>query len=89
MDLGNLADDVMGYFRDFAVLILVHSTLFVLRNGPSVTCAFHVAVSKIVGERQPGDTRFATTPVVLGDRLFVIDDGGRIAAFRAGGGSGR
>lgn len=44
---------------------------------------------RFVARARPGDTRFAATPVVIDDRLFVIDDGGQIAAFRAGAGSGR
>lgn len=44
---------------------------------------------RFVARERPGNTRFATTPIVSGDRLFVIDDGGKVAAFRAGGGSGR
>jgi len=44
---------------------------------------------RFVARERPGSTRFATTPVVIGDRLFVIDDGGEITAVRAGDGSGR
>lgn len=44
---------------------------------------------RFVARARPGSTRFATTPIVIGDRLFVIDDGGEITAFRAGDGSGR
>lgn len=44
---------------------------------------------RFVARERPGSTRFATTPIVLGDRLFVIDDGGEITAFRAGAGPGR
>jgi outer membrane protein assembly factor BamB len=44
---------------------------------------------RFVARERPGRTRFATTPIVIGDRLFVIDDGGEITAFRAGAGSGR
>lgn len=44
---------------------------------------------RFVARERPGRTRFATTPIVMGDRLFVIDDGGEVAAFQAGGGSGR
>jgi outer membrane protein assembly factor BamB len=44
---------------------------------------------RFVARARPGSKRFATTPVVIGDRLFVIDDAGEIAAFRTGGGSGR
>jgi len=44
---------------------------------------------RFVARARPGNTRFATTPIVIDDRLFVIDDGGEIAAFRAGDGSGR
>ncbi len=44
---------------------------------------------RFVARARPGSTRFATTPVVIGDRLFVIDDGGEITAFQAGDGSGR
>lgn len=44
---------------------------------------------RFVARERPGSTRFATTPIVIGDRLFVIDDGGEITAFRAGAGPGR
>lgn len=44
---------------------------------------------RFVARARPGSTRFAATPIVIGDRLFVIDDGGKITAFRAGDGSGR
>jgi len=44
---------------------------------------------RFVARARPGSTRFATAPIVIGERLFVIDDAGEIAAFRAGGGSGR
>jgi outer membrane protein assembly factor BamB len=44
---------------------------------------------RFVARARPGSTRFATTPVVIGDRLFVIDEGGEITAFQAGDGSGR
>jgi len=44
---------------------------------------------RFVARARPGSARFATTPVVIDDRLFVIDDGGKVAAFRAGDGSGR
>jgi len=44
---------------------------------------------RFVARERPGSTRFATTPIVIGDRLFVIDDGGQVTAFQTGGGSGR
>lgn len=44
---------------------------------------------RFVARARPGSTRFAAPPVVIGDRLFVIDDGGKVVAFRAGDGSGR
>jgi outer membrane protein assembly factor BamB len=44
---------------------------------------------KFVARERVGGARFAATPIVDGDRLFVIDDGGEITAFGAGGGSGR
>jgi outer membrane protein assembly factor BamB len=44
---------------------------------------------RFVARERPGSTRFATAPIVIGERLFVIDDAGEIAAFRAGAGSGR
>jgi len=44
---------------------------------------------RFIARARPGSTRFATTPIVVGDRLFVIDDGGEITAFQAGDGSGR
>ena len=44
---------------------------------------------RCVARARPGNTRFATTPLVIDDRLFVIDDGGEVAAFAVGGGAGR
>lgn len=44
---------------------------------------------RFVARARPGNARFAATPLVIDDRLFVIDDSGEIAAFRAGAGSGR
>lgn len=41
---------------------------------------------RFVSRERPGRTRISAAPVVAGDRLFVIDEDGRIAAFRAGGG---
>jgi outer membrane protein assembly factor BamB len=44
---------------------------------------------RFVARERSGKTRFATAPIVIGDRLFVIDDDGEVTAFRAGGGAGR
>lgn len=44
---------------------------------------------RFVARERPGNTRFATTPLVSGDRLFIVDDGGEVVAYRTGGGSGR
>ena len=44
---------------------------------------------RFVARARPGKERIATTPIVSGDRLFVIDDGGEVAAFAVGGGAGR
>lgn len=44
---------------------------------------------RFVARARPGNTRFATSPIVIGDRLFIVDDGGELVAYRAGGGSGR
>ena len=44
---------------------------------------------RFVARARPGGTRFAAAPLVIDERLFVIDEGGRIVAFRAGDGSGR
>jgi outer membrane protein assembly factor BamB len=44
---------------------------------------------RFVARERPGRTRFATTPIVIGERLFVVDDGGEIAAYGSGGGAGR
>lgn len=43
---------------------------------------------RFVARERPGRTRIAATPLVIGDRLFVVDDGGEVAAYRAGGGAG-
>jgi outer membrane protein assembly factor BamB len=44
---------------------------------------------RFVAREHVGGARFASAPIVDGDRLFVIDDDGEVAAFRAGGGAGR
>jgi outer membrane protein assembly factor BamB len=44
---------------------------------------------RFVAREHPGDARFAATPIVLGDRLYVIDDSGDVAAYTSGGGAGR
>jgi outer membrane protein assembly factor BamB len=44
---------------------------------------------RFVARARAGRDRIGTTPIVSGDRLFVIDDGGGVTAFVAGGGSGR
>jgi len=44
---------------------------------------------RFVARQRLGSTRIAATPLVIGDRLFVMDEGGKIAAYRGGGGAGR
>jgi len=44
---------------------------------------------RFVARVRAGGDRIASAPIVSGDRLFVIDDGGEVAAFVAGGGAGR
>ena len=39
---------------------------------------------RFVARERPGRTRISASPVVVGDRLFVIDDNGKVAAFGAG-----
>jgi outer membrane protein assembly factor BamB len=41
---------------------------------------------RFVARERPGRTRISAAPIVDGDRLFVIDEAGRVAAFRAGDG---
>jgi outer membrane protein assembly factor BamB len=43
---------------------------------------------RFVAREHPGDVRIAATPLVIEDRLYVVDDDGEVAAFRAGGGGG-
>lgn len=40
---------------------------------------------RFVARERPGRTRISAPPVVVGDRLFVMDDNGKVAAFGAGG----
>jgi outer membrane protein assembly factor BamB len=39
---------------------------------------------RFVARERPGRTRISASPVVAGDRLFVIDDDGKVAAFGGG-----
>ena len=43
---------------------------------------------KFVAREHPGKERISAEPVVDGRRVYVIDDGGRIVAYRAGGTAG-
>jgi outer membrane protein assembly factor BamB len=45
---------------------------------------------KFVARERPGDARISQAPVSTADgRVFVVDDDGRVAAFRSGGAPGR
>jgi outer membrane protein assembly factor BamB len=44
---------------------------------------------RFVARERPGDARIAAAPVAVGDRLFVIDEGGKVVAYAGGGGAGR
>jgi len=44
---------------------------------------------KFVARERPGSTRISAQPVVADGRLFVIDDGGRVVAYRSGATAGR
>lgn len=44
---------------------------------------------QFVARERAGGARIGAQPVVAGDRVYVIDEGGRIAAYRTGGGAGR
>lgn len=43
---------------------------------------------RFVARVRPGRTRVSAPPLVVGDRLIVIDDGGSITAYRSGGAAG-
>ncbi|MGI9246818.1 MAG: outer membrane protein assembly factor BamB [Steroidobacteraceae bacterium] len=44
---------------------------------------------KFVARARPGSARISAAPVVDGNRMYVLDDGGRIVAYRVGGSVGR
>jgi outer membrane protein assembly factor BamB len=41
-----------------------------------------------VARERPGGTRISAAPLLVGDRVVVIDDGGKITAFRSGAAAG-
>jgi outer membrane protein assembly factor BamB len=43
---------------------------------------------RFVARERPGRTRISATPLAVGDRIIVIDDGGSITAYRSGGAAG-
>ncbi len=43
---------------------------------------------RFVARERPGRTRISATPLVVGDLIIVIDDGGGITAYRSGGAAG-
>jgi outer membrane protein assembly factor BamB len=64
--------------------------------GPSVVVGdfdgyvhwLHRDDGRFVARERPSRTRVSVTPLVVGDMLYVIDDGGRITAFRSGAAAG-
>jgi outer membrane protein assembly factor BamB len=44
---------------------------------------------RFVARERPGSERIAAAPVVVGDRLFVMDEGGKVVAYAGGGAAGR
>ena len=44
---------------------------------------------KFIAREHPGGERISMPPVTDGDRVYVIDDGGRVVAYRSGAGAGR
>ncbi len=46
------------------------------------------STGKFVARERPGSERIAAPPLVMGDRLFVVDEGGRLEAFRVGSAAG-
>jgi outer membrane protein assembly factor BamB len=46
------------------------------------------ATGKFVAREHPGDTRISAPPLVMGGRLFVVDEGGHLAAYKIGGTAG-
>jgi outer membrane protein assembly factor BamB len=42
-----------------------------------------------VARERPGRDRISVAPLVVGDRVFVVDDGGEIVAYRSGDAAGR
>ncbi len=44
---------------------------------------------KFIARERPGGERISMAPVTDGDRAFVIDDGGRVVAYRSGAPAGR
>jgi len=44
---------------------------------------------KFVAREHPGGERVSATPIVADGRLFVLDEGGKVAAFRSGDARGR
>jgi outer membrane protein assembly factor BamB len=43
---------------------------------------------RFVARERPSRTRISAAPLVVGDRVVVIDDGGEITAYRSGGAAG-
>jgi outer membrane protein assembly factor BamB len=43
------------------------------------------STGKFVAREHPGGKRIAAPPLVLGDRVFVVDEGGKVVAYRVGG----
>ncbi|NJD30615.1 MAG: outer membrane protein assembly factor BamB [Gammaproteobacteria bacterium] len=46
------------------------------------------STGKFVAREKAGGKRIAAPPLVMGDRVYVIDEGGRLAAYRVGGAAG-
>jgi outer membrane protein assembly factor BamB len=46
------------------------------------------ATGKFVAREHPGSTRIAAPPLVMGGRIFVVDEGGHVVAYKAGSAAG-
>jgi outer membrane protein assembly factor BamB len=46
------------------------------------------STGRFLAREHPGDSRIAAPPLVMGGRLFVIDEGGHLVAYRSGGAAG-
>ena len=85
---GSIAWQQQGLTRRGRGGLAVQGTSVIVGDFDGYLHWLHRDDGRFVARERPSRTRVSLAPLVVGDRVFVIDDGGRITAFRSGDAAG-